>query len=229
MTELRDGLILTQSKVAAGNFTHNGKPIELKQDENNPLLYSAQEKLSEEEKKAGNQEFAFYLNFGEAEGTLRKVLSPSALDQHPDFKDLNDAEKVTKLNSIQYQYGAEPTDIGKGLDEVLQTSVNVPKQNENFAESRQQQHTAETREHAADTLREREKTREGGERSEREGGSETRPAPSPAPAGAQTTASSSSSSTTNTDSSKQATATVKKNSEDVNTVKSGDKVQVSKQ
>ena len=146
MPELKDGLILTQSKALAGNFTHNGKPIELKQDENNPLLWSAQETLTEEEKQAGNQEFAFYLNFGEAEGTLRKVLSPSGLDKDPAFKDLNDAEKVTKLSSIKHQFGEEPTDIGKGLDEVLQTSVKVPKQNENFAE---------TRKHAGESLREK--------------------------------------------------------------------------
>jgi len=136
MPELKDGLILTQSKAAAGNFTHNGKPIELKQDKNNPLLWSAQETLTKEEKEAGNQEFAFYLNFGESEGTIRKVLSPSVLDKDPAFKELNDAERVTKLNSIKHQFGEEPTDIGKGLDEVLQTSVKVPQQNENFAENK---------------------------------------------------------------------------------------------
>jgi len=136
MPELKDGLILTQSKAAAGGFTHNGKPIELKQDKNNPLLWSAQETLTKEEKEAGNQEFAFYLNFGESEGTIRKVLSPSVLDKDPAFKELNDAERVTKLNSIKHQFGEEPTDIGKGLDEVLQTSVKVPQQNENFAETK---------------------------------------------------------------------------------------------
>jgi hypothetical protein len=136
MPELKDGLILTQSKLAAGNFTHNGKHIELKQDENNPLLFSAQETLTKEEKEAGNQEFAFYLNFGESEATVRKVLSPSQLDKDPAFKDLTDSEKITKLNSIKHQFGSEPTDVGAGLDEVLQKSVKTPQQNENFAENK---------------------------------------------------------------------------------------------
>src|SRR5580765_5936892 len=129
MTELKAGLILTQSKVKNTKFTFNGKDIELKQDENNPLLYTARSSLTEDEKKAGNRDYEFFLNFGDAEGVVSVNILPPKLENDPDFKDLNDAEKLTKLNSIAYQYKTtEPTDIGKGLDEVLQTSVNVPQQ-----------------------------------------------------------------------------------------------------
>ena len=137
MTELKNGLILTQSKVKNTKFTFNGKDIELKQDENNPLLYTARSSLTEDEKKAGNRDYEFFLNFGDAEGVVSVNILPPKLENDPEFKDLNDAEKLTKLNSIAYQYKtSEPTDIGKGLDEVLQTSVNVPQQNENFAENK---------------------------------------------------------------------------------------------
>jgi len=137
MTELKSGLILTQSKVKNTKFTFNGKDIELKQDENNPLLYRARSSLTEDEKKAGNRDCEFFLNFGDAEGVVSVNLLPPQLENDPEFKDLNDAEKLTKLNSIAYQYKtSEPTDVGKGLDETLQTSVNVPPQNENFAENK---------------------------------------------------------------------------------------------
>ena len=143
MTELKNGLILTQSKVKNTKFTFNGKDIELKQDENNPLLYTARSSLTEDEKKAGNRDYEFFLNFGDAEGVVSVNILPPQLENDPEFKDLNDAEKLTKLNSIAYQYKtSEPTDIGKGLDEVLQTSVSTPQQNENFAEGKNKTATA---------------------------------------------------------------------------------------
>jgi hypothetical protein len=120
MTELFDGLILSLNNVN-DEFTFMGKPIKLEQDKNNPNLYTATQDLSDEEKAAGNNlQSAITLSIGTPEGTVSIRQMPPDTDE---FKDLNDAEKLTKLNSIKYQFGAEPTDKGLGLDAVLQTSA----------------------------------------------------------------------------------------------------------
>lgn len=122
MTELFEGLILTVDQAKNGSFTFKGKEVKLEQDKNNPLVFSGKTKLTKEEEKAGNLNVGFTYNAGIATGTVNTYI---VIPETDDFKDLNDAEKITKLNSIEYQFGAEPTDTGKGLDHVLQNSVDT--------------------------------------------------------------------------------------------------------
>lgn len=122
MPELREGLILTVDQVKNGSFTFKGKEVKLEQDKNNPLVFTGQTKLTEDQVKAGNLNVGFTYNAGIATGTVN---SYTVIPDTDDFKDLNDAEKVTKLNSIEYQFGTEPTDTGNQLDHVLQNSVDT--------------------------------------------------------------------------------------------------------
>jgi hypothetical protein len=120
--ELREGLILTLDQVKTDSFTYRGKEVKLEQDENNPLVFRGQTKLSKKEEEAGNLNVAFVYNAGLATGSVN---SYNVIPDTDDFKDLNDAEKVTRLHSIEYQFGKEPTDQGEQLDHVLQNSVDT--------------------------------------------------------------------------------------------------------
>jgi len=122
MTELREGLILTVDQAKNGSFTFKGKEVKLEQDKNNPLVFTGQTKLTKDEVKAGNLNTAFTYNAGIATGVVNSYL---VIPDTEEFKNLNDAEKITKLNSIEYQFGTEPTDDGKQLDHVLQNSVDT--------------------------------------------------------------------------------------------------------
>lgn len=120
MPEIKDGSILAISTIEGNNFTFNGKPIKFEQDKNSPTLYTARTQLSKQEKDAGNLETALTFSVGDATGIISAVTCPPETE---DFKDLTDSEKITKLNSIAYQHNTiEPTDVGVGLDGVLQKS-----------------------------------------------------------------------------------------------------------
>ena len=136
MPELREGLILTVDQVKNGSFTFKGKEVKLEQDKNNPLVFTGQTKLTEDQVKAGNLNVGFTYNAGIATGTVN---SYTVIPDTDDFKDLNDAEKVTKLNSIEYQFGTEPTDTGNQLDHVLQNSVDTTPSQDKPAKLQQQQ------------------------------------------------------------------------------------------
>jgi hypothetical protein len=140
--ELKEGLILTLDQVKTDSFTYKGKEIKLEQDENNPLVFRGQTKLSKKEEEAGNLNTAFVYNAGLASGTVN---SYTVIPETDDFKDLTDSEKVTKLNSIEYQFGKEPTDQGEQLDHVLQNSVDTtPSQDKQTQQQQQQQQQKES-------------------------------------------------------------------------------------
>jgi hypothetical protein len=123
-SRLNDGLILTVDRVQNETFTFRGKEIKLEQDENNPLLFTARTNLSQEEKETGTRDFAFTYNVGVASGTVAAYPLPP--DDDPQLNDLTDSEKVTKVNSLAYQFKmAEPTDRGNQLDKALQNSVDT--------------------------------------------------------------------------------------------------------
>lgn len=142
--ELKEGLILTLDQVKTDSFTYKGKEIKLEQDENNPLVFRGQTKLSKEEEKAGNLNTAFVYNAGLASGVINASI---VIPDTDDFRDLNDAEKVTKLNSIEYQFGTEPTDQGNQLDAVLQTSVDATPSQDKQQQQGQQQKQKEKEQH----------------------------------------------------------------------------------
>lgn len=120
MTQLIDGLVLTANRVQNETFIFRGKEVRFERNENNPNILTARTNLSQEEKDAGNLDFAFTFNIGEAEGTIAVNPLPPEDER---FDNLNDSEKLTKLNSVPFQYNTiEPTDVGEQLDTVLQKS-----------------------------------------------------------------------------------------------------------
>jgi hypothetical protein len=147
MTDLREGLILTVEQVKTGSFTYKGKEIKLEQDENNPLVFRGQTKLSKKEEEAGNLNTAFVYNAGLASGVVNTSI---VIPDTDDFKDLTDSEKVTKLHSIEYQFGTEPTDDGKQLDHVLQNSVDTTPAQDKQTQQQQQQKQKEQKEKQQD-------------------------------------------------------------------------------
>jgi hypothetical protein len=121
MPEIRDGQIFTLDEIKSNQFTYRGKEVKFEQNENNPNVYEGKIELSDEEKQAGNPERSFSFNIGTAQGIVSLYTAPPDTE---DFQDLTDSEKVTKLNSIEYQHNTtEPTDTGEGLDAVLEKDM----------------------------------------------------------------------------------------------------------
>lgn len=111
MADLADGLIIDHSNVNSNNLTYRGKPVKFQKDENSNI-YRADVKFNEEEKAQGKQDAVLTYSPNFPTGTVAVV---QALPDDEDFKDLTDAEKFTKLNSLSYQTGTpEATQIADG-------------------------------------------------------------------------------------------------------------------
>jgi hypothetical protein len=111
MADLADGLIIDHSNVNSNNLTYRGKPVKFQKDKNSNI-YRADVKFNEEEKKQGKQDVVLTYSPNAPTGTVAVV---QALPENEDFKDLTDAEKFTKMNSLSYQTGTpEPTQIADG-------------------------------------------------------------------------------------------------------------------
>jgi len=124
MPELRDGQVLTLDQIQNDKFTYNGKELKFEKTESNQNVYEAKLEPSEQEKQAGSLARAFSINIGAAQGVVTSyVLAPEA----EGFEDLTDSEKITKLNSLEYQHQTnEPTDVGDSLDVVLEKNLGTP-------------------------------------------------------------------------------------------------------
>ena len=145
VVEINNGLLVSLERLLSDNeeVTYRGKTVKFEQSEKNPMVYTAQTKISDEEKKAGNSDYRFIFSVEDALGkvTVQKVI-PEEVEKSDEFKDLTDSEKVTKLNSIAYQHRKqEPTDTkGAGgsrqLDSVLLESAS---QSSSTSSNREQQ------------------------------------------------------------------------------------------
>ena len=111
MADLSDGLIIDHSNVNSNNLTYRGKPVKFQKDEQSGT-YKAEVKFSEEEQEQGYHDVVLTYQLNNPTGTVEvKQLLPD----NEDFKDLTDAEKFTKMNSLSYQTGRpEPTQIADG-------------------------------------------------------------------------------------------------------------------
>lgn len=120
MTEIRDGMETSLSKILASP-TFRGEELKFEKSPDNDLVYIANTNISDEAKKAGNFNYQILFSLAESIGTVRINHTPiSAGDDDPEFKDLTDAERVTKRNSLAFQRGIpEPQQDGTHLDEAL--------------------------------------------------------------------------------------------------------------
>lgn len=147
MTEIKDGLQLPLSRLLNDQLTFKGKPISFeKLSEEQPNIYRASTNLSEEEKKH-NRDWEFIFSLEEAIGTVRASLVPLE-DNSDEFKDLTDAERVTKTNSLTFQLKQpEPTDVGPNLNQTLNKAVN-----ESSTTNKNKQETAEKQEETKQSI-----------------------------------------------------------------------------
>jgi len=72
--ELAEGQQLTLSQLLNKGFTYKGKPLEFKQNEDNPMVYEAKTELKDEELAAGNNNVNFIFSFSEAVGNVVKTV-----------------------------------------------------------------------------------------------------------------------------------------------------------
>jgi hypothetical protein len=73
--ELADGQQVTLSQLQSKGFTYQGKPVEFKQVEDNPFVYEAKTKLTDEQLAAGNNDVTFIFSFSEAVGNVVKIVN----------------------------------------------------------------------------------------------------------------------------------------------------------
>ena len=104
-----------QSIRASQGLKFKGKPIQFELIDEDELVFQGRTELTDEEIKAGNVYVdVLTVQFPISQGTV--VLTkeaPKQLDK--DFKELSDAEKLTKLHSLQYTLGRdEPRQIASG-------------------------------------------------------------------------------------------------------------------
>jgi len=113
VNELNNGQTVSLDTIRSGGLTVKGKPLNLEQDENDPNLYTAKIEYTDEEKEeTGAKDLFVTYSLNEPVGT---VVIVDALPESDAFKDLTDAEKFTKMNSLEFQTGKpEPTQLADG-------------------------------------------------------------------------------------------------------------------
>lgn len=121
-TSLKDGQILKLSSVKSGNLVYNGKPVTLEKDnkDENSQIYKGKVEFTDEEKEtsSGKKDVLITYELNDPVGTIRINNALPEDDKDDDFAGLTDAEKFTKMNSIQYQTGVEEvTQIADGSQE----------------------------------------------------------------------------------------------------------------
>jgi 6-phosphofructokinase len=118
MTEIQEGHVISIQTVKNGGLTFQGKPLEFECVNEEERVYQARAELTEEEIAAGNNvEHVFTIQYPIGEGVITRTSAlPKALEKKKENKELTDAEKHTKINSLEYSLGrtAEPTQLADG-------------------------------------------------------------------------------------------------------------------
>lgn len=110
--EISDGQTVSLDVIRSGGLTIKGKPVEFQESEDNPNVYSGTVEFTDEEKELGAQDLLAVYKLIDPLGT---VTTSILLPDTDEFKDLTDAEKFTKLNSLEYQTGKpESTQLADG-------------------------------------------------------------------------------------------------------------------
>jgi len=116
MVDIRQGQSFDiQAIQASQDLTFKGKPVTFEVVDEDERVYQARTELTDEDIKAGNLYVdVLTVQFPVGQGVV--VVSQEAPKQlEKDFKNLSDAEKLTKLNSLQYTLNRkEPRQIASG-------------------------------------------------------------------------------------------------------------------
>src|SRR6476469_10705752 len=116
MVDIRQGQSFDiQAIQASQDLTFKGKPVTFEVVDEDERVYQARTELTDEDIKAGNLYVdVLTVQFPVGQGVV--VVSQEAPKQlEKDFKNLSDAEKLTKLNSLQYTLNIkEPREIANG-------------------------------------------------------------------------------------------------------------------
>lgn len=95
--ELADGQILTLAQLQSKGATYQGKPLNFEQaDKDNPFVYVASTKLSDEELAAGNNDVVFTFSLGDATGNVVKTVNV-----------LSDEDRAKAVERVKAKQGEE--------------------------------------------------------------------------------------------------------------------------
>jgi hypothetical protein len=110
--ELSDGQTVSLDVIRSGGLTYRGKPLEFAESDDNPNSYTAIVEFTDEEKDLGAQDLLVVYRLNNPVGTIDVS---TLLPEGDEFEGLTDAEKYTKLNSLEYQTGKpEVTQLADG-------------------------------------------------------------------------------------------------------------------
>lgn len=136
-TEISEGMVIHPDTVKQNNLSYKGKKLNFECVDKVNQTYQAKYELSDEEKKH-NVEKLFSVSFPPIASHITSSLLPPNTDE---FKDLTDAEKHTKLNSLEYTTGQkEKTQVGDGSMETpigIEANKNRDKNKSAFEKSRE--------------------------------------------------------------------------------------------
>ena len=111
--ELADGQQLTLSRLLAKGFTYRNQPLEFVENKDNPMVYEAKTKLSDEELAAGNNNVNFVFSFAEAIGNVVKVVDVMSDEDRAKIIEKVKAKQEAEANKSQGQNQANKQ-IGSG-------------------------------------------------------------------------------------------------------------------
>lgn len=110
--ELSDGQTVSLDVIRSGGLTYRGKSLEFVESDDNPNSFTATVEFTDEEKDLGAQDLLVVYRLSNPVGTIEVS---TLLPEGDEFEGLTDAEKFTKLNSLEYQTGKpEVTQLADG-------------------------------------------------------------------------------------------------------------------